>query len=160
MFNNTQALSESDKKGGDFKPYKKGLYILTVTDFKEGETDEKIWQGSGFVPTGNKIPQLELKFALMQTDGLVTVQDVDGKEYQNPPYRVWIDDSNLGWNKKEKGPKVGRAILSALLNVPADGDISFGKAEDLIGKQFKAYLGIKDVNGKEKNELLDILPVA
>ena len=155
MFNNTKTVSEADKKG-DFLPYKKGLYILTVNEWKEKETDDKVWKDTAFVPTGKKIPQLELQFSLMNIDGTMSIEDIAGGSTQKAQFRAWIDDSNLGWNKKEKCAKLGRQILAALLRQPVDGDISFDGGESLIGLQMQVYMGVKEVNGKEKNELLDI----
>lgn len=160
MFNNTKELTKADKEFGEFKPYKKGLYILSVTEATEEETEERVWQGNGFVNTGNMIPQLTLKFALMNPDGSNMIADIDGKESVNPPYTVWINDSNLGWNKKTKGPKQGRAVLAALLNRPVDGDISFDDSQSLIGKQMSVYLGLEvSSTGKDRNVLVDINPV-
>ena len=61
MFKNAGKLEERDKVGGDFTPFKKGEYILTVQDTELGDTDEMVWVGRVAQPTGNKIPQLTLK---------------------------------------------------------------------------------------------------
>ena len=160
MFNKTAALSKADKEMGDFKPYKKGLYILSVKEAIAGEVEGKTWAGTGFVGTGEMIPQLTLIFSIMNPDGTNLISDIDGKESVNPSFRSWIDESNLGWNKKKNEPKQGRAILAALLGVAPDGDISFENPDYLIGKQISVFMGIyTKKNGTEGNELLNIDPI-
>lgn len=160
MFNNTKELKKEDKEYGDFIPLVKGLYVLTVKDAIVGETDEKVWERAGFVLTGNKIPQLTMKFAVMNPDGTNEIEDMNGDVKVNPVFTSWIDETRLGWSKKHKKPQEGRAILAALLNRPADGDISFEAPEDLIGLQMNVYMGIEtSKSGKTRNVLLDITPL-
>lgn len=152
-------LSESDKTGGDFAPIVKGLYVLTVVEAVEGETEERVWKDAGFVNTGNMIPQLTLKFWCATEKGEVEIKNVNGAVIVNPQYTVWLNDSNLGWNKKANVPKQGRAVLAALLNRPVDGDISFDRGADLVGKKMKVYMGLETTKaGKERNVLVDINP--
>jgi hypothetical protein len=157
MFNKTGKLNDEDKKFGDFAPIVKGLYVLTVKEATEGETEERVWEGAGFINTGKMVPQLTLKFWCEDDKGNNEILNAKGESIVNPQHTIWINDSNLGWNKKTNKPKQGRAVLAALLGVEVDGDISFDKAEDLIGMQMKAYFGIEtNAVGKEKNVLLDI----
>jgi hypothetical protein len=159
MFENLGKLSDSDKKGGEFSPYKKGAYILTVAEAVEGETEEREWVGNGFVPTGNMIPQLTLRFDIENSQGNNEIEQVSGETLFNAQYMVWINSTNTGWNRKSNEPRQGRAVLAALLGVKPDGDISFENSQDLVGKKMKVYMGIEaKKNGGEKNVLLDIEP--
>ena len=157
MFNNTGALNDSDKKFGDFSPIVKGSYVLTVQSAEEGETEERKWEGSGFVNTGKMIPQLTLKFWCETPSGENEIENLAGDIIVNPQFTSWINETNLSWNRKTNKPKQGREILAALLGVAVDGDISFNKAEDLIGKKMKVFMSVEtNSSGKEKNVLLDI----
>jgi len=160
MFKNLQALKEEDKKFGDYVPLTKGLYRLTVREAIEGTTPERVWDKVGFIETGNEIPQLTLKFAVMTIDGENEIENMKGETLINPTYTVWINETNLGWNKKTQRAKQGRAVLAALLNSPPDGDISFNSADDLIGLQMDVYMGVeRNKKNEEKNVLVDINPV-
>lgn len=160
MFEQTKALSEADKKMGDFAPIVKGMYVLTVRDAEEGETEERVWEGAGFVNTGNMVPQLTLKFLCAKENGENVIPNINGDPIEDPLYTVWISDANLGWNKKLNQPKQGRAVLAALLGKSPDGDISFNSPNELVGKKMKVYMSIEtNKAGKERNVLVDINPV-
>ena len=111
MFKNAGKLEERDKVGGDFTPFKKGEYILTVQDTELGDTDEMVWVGRVAQPTGNKIPQLTLKFSVSKADGSDVI-DENGAVVPNAKYRFWVNEGNLGWNKKTNAAKNGRLIIS------------------------------------------------
>jgi len=88
------------------------------------------------------------------------VENIKGETMVNPAYTVWVDQSNTGWNRKNNVPRLGRAVLAALLKKDVDGDISFGDdVGALIGLQMEVYMGVVTKNGKEKNVLVDINPV-
>ena len=160
MFKKVEALSKEDKMFGDYVPLVKGLYILTVKEAEEGTTDERVWEGSGFVNTGNQVPQLTLKFVCETEKGENEIANLKGDVLVNPTYTVWVSDANLGWNRKTNQPKQGRAVLAALLNVAVDGILDYGKSEDLIGKKMKVYMSTETTKaGKERNVLVDIIPV-
>ncbi len=160
MFKNIGKITEEVKKGASL-PFAKGEYIFTVKEAIMGEADEKKWVDVAFVPTGNKIPQLTLVFEITKANGDL-VKLADGTELFTPTYRFWVDDSNLGWNKKTQDAKKGRAIIAALLGVEPDSDIAEGLANfnALVSKQIQVFLGIeKTKSGYEKNVLLSIDPV-
>lgn len=157
MFDNLSALTEEDKKKSDFKPLEKGLYILTVKEYEIGETDDYTWQGQVKVPTGEKMGQLILTCWVSSALGAEFVKTTDGKDFVNPKHRIWLDKYKFGWNKKDNKPKEGRAVLSALLKRPKDGDINFGSPEELLEKRMMVYMGINEVTGK--NVMVDIDPM-
>jgi hypothetical protein len=161
MFDNLGALTSADKSAV-FTTVKNGIYLLTVKEVEDGETDDRRWDDAlkQYVPTGTKVPQRTIRFTIGNVDGTDSVINTKGEQVTGQTHTVWINPSNLRWNKKEGKPQEGRAVLAALAGVPADGDITeIGKStgEALIGKQIKAYLrNFINKNGKEKVELIDI----
>lgn len=161
MFQNAGGLTEADKKGGDFSPFKAGNYVMTVKEAVMGETEEKSWANGVPVPTGNMVPQLTLKFHVAMADGSNPF-NVDGVELINPSMTFWVNDGNLKWNKKKNEPKEGRAVVAALLGVEPDGDINVGLSmpETLVDKSFQCYLRVENKKtGGQKNVILDPSPV-
>jgi len=160
MFQNAGGLTEADKKGGDFSPFKKGHYILTVKEAVMGETDEKEWVNRVPVPTGNKVPQLTLKFHVAMQDG-TNPFNTEGVELINPSMTFWVNDGNLTWNKKKNEPKEGRAVIAALLGIEPDGDINVGLSmpETLVDKAFQCYMREETSStGKRRNVIMDPEP--
>lgn len=164
MFDNLNALTDADKKS-DFTNVKNGIYILTVKEVEDGETDGREWDNDkrAYVPTGFKVPQRTIKFTIGNLDSSTTVTNVKGEKVSDQLHTVWINESNLRWDKKANKPKEGRAVLAALSGVAPDGDISEAgncARELLVGRQIQAYLrNYQNKAGKDKLELIDIEPV-
>lgn len=156
MFKNIGKLSAEDKKGGDYSPLKKGTYVLTVKEAVMGETEVRDWDNGG-APTGQMMPQLTVKLIVNKEDGSTEIENVMGVIMNNPVYTFWVNDDNLGWYKKKNEPKKGRAILSALLGVTPDGDISPAfEPGALEGRQLKGYMTVEvSKAGKERNVIMD-----
>lgn len=157
MFNNTKALGEDDKKFGDYTPYKAGSYIFRVGGVELGETAEREWRGSGMVETGRMIPQLTVIFDVFKMTGSNEIDRLDGSTMVNARHRAWINDSNLGWNKKENKPKDGRAILAALYNVAPDAELPIGDPSALVNKKLTCYLTVETKKDSSKNKMIDII---
>lgn len=161
MFKNLGALNESDKTS-EFVNVKNGIYILTVKEVEDGETDEREWNEASmkYENTGNKVPQRTIKFLISNLDGTDEVINTKGEKATGQQHTVWINQSNLRWDKKANKPKEGRAILAALSGVAPDGDISEAGGcapEHLVGRQIQAYVrNYKNKAGKDKVELIDI----
>lgn len=162
MFNNLGALSKDDMKGGDFSPLKNGLYVFTVDSAEVGETERKEWKNGVATPTGEMMPQVTVVLKVSKPDGSNTVTLADGTEVTSKSYRVWVNESNLGWNKKDNIPKEGRAVVTASLGIEPAGDISlFGNDPTVVvGAQFQAYVSTKKKkDGTDKNVLQDCEPI-
>lgn len=160
MFKNAGKLSDADKKS-DFSPLKNGTYIFTVKEAEMGEADEMSWNNGVGTPTGGKIKQLTIKFSIEKEDGTNEIENDNGVVMVNPVFTFWVNEGNLGWYKRENKPKGGRAILTALLGIAKDGDVTPAlDPEAIIGMKLKAYMTKQaNKNGVEKNILVDPEPV-
>lgn len=158
MFQNLKKLSDEEKKFGDFAPYKAGNYIFRVSDVEVGTTPVKEWKGTCYVETGDVMPQLTLFLDIYKMNGTNEVEKVDKTIIVNPKMRLWVNDTNLGWNKKENRPKDGRAAIAALYGIEPDAELPLADPAELINKKFSAYMTVETKKDVSRNRLIDIVP--
>lgn len=160
MFKNTKALSKEDKEYGEFAAFKAGAFVLRNEKVEIGEADEKEWSEDvkDYVPTGRKIPQIILTHGVYKSNGSNEVLNVKGETIVGAQIKTWINDMNLGWNKKENVPKDGRAVITASLGLAPDAEIPKNlDPVTLLNKKFTCLLQVTQKPGKNpKNKMTNV----
>lgn len=154
-----KAITEEDKKKSDFVPLEENMYNVQVTEAEWEVVKKKEWRGAGFVELDEEEDRLVVTFKVLDNVEGTPIKTLEGKELTEPTMKMFIVEKDLGWDKKNKCPKDGRALVCALKGLPAEAELEFDE-KTFIGEKVRCFIEVyPKKDGSFGNKLTKFRPI-